>query len=448
MGGAQLHSEEARADVELPPEPELSPRPSASATAAPTATASASATRSFALPESRRSDRLGQDMLVLFPFLAANAHLDRIGHRNCGEECLGVLDLGVLVDLLRIALLDDLAEVHHGDPVTHRPDDGEVVGDEQVREPELLLQVLEQVEDLGLDRDVERRDGLVTHDQLRVQGQGAGDADALALPAGELVRVAIDEVGAEPDDVEQPLGGLAPRLPRPELVDDERLGDDVADGHPRIERGVRILEDDLELSADLAQLFAPEPRQLLTAETDRAGRRLQQLQDAVAGGRLAGPRLTHETERLPSADLERNVVDGLDVVDRLLDQDPLLDRKVLLQVLDDEQRLGVRARLRLRRFGLCGGGGDFGFAHDTATGSLTRSEAGWADRTQCPGRISRSSGGTVVQSSDPAYLQRGANRHASGGASRSGGRPGMEASRPFRASGSSSFGSAPSSASV
>src|SRR3954453_23824128 len=252
MGGAQLHSAEARADVELPPDPELSPSPRASATAAPTTTASASATRSFALPESRRSDRPVQDMLVVLAFLATNAHLGRVRHRNGGEECLRVLDLRVLVDRVRVALLADLPEVHHGDPIAHSPDDSEIVSDEQVRKPELLLQVLEQVEDLRLDRDVERRDGLVTHDQLRVQGECARDADALALPAGELVRVAIDEVGAEPDRVEQPLRGLAPRFPCPELVDDERLGNDVADRHPRIERRVGILEDDLELPADLA----------------------------------------------------------------------------------------------------------------------------------------------------------------------------------------------------
>src|SRR3954471_5578306 len=139
MGGAQLHSEEGCADVELSPEPELSPRPSASATAAPTGTASASATRSFALPESRRSDRLGPDMLLLLSFLATNAHFGPGRHRNGGEECLGVLDLRVLVDRVRVALLDDLPQVHHGDPIAHPPDDREIVGDEQVREPELLL---------------------------------------------------------------------------------------------------------------------------------------------------------------------------------------------------------------------------------------------------------------------------------------------------------------------
>jgi len=37
---------------------------------------------------------------------------------------------------------------------------------------ELGLQVLEQIDDLGLDRDVEGGHGLVTDDQLGIEGEG------------------------------------------------------------------------------------------------------------------------------------------------------------------------------------------------------------------------------------------------------------------------------------
>ena len=57
--------------------------------------------------------------------------------------------------------------------------------------PEPVLQVLEQVHDAGLDRHVERGDGLVEHEQRRVERERTGDADALALTARELVRVAV-----------------------------------------------------------------------------------------------------------------------------------------------------------------------------------------------------------------------------------------------------------------
>ena len=68
------------------------------------------------------------------------------------------------------------------------PDDGEVVGDDQVGEPEPLLEVGEQVEHLRLHRHVERRHRLVGDQQVRLEREGARDADALALTAGELVR--------------------------------------------------------------------------------------------------------------------------------------------------------------------------------------------------------------------------------------------------------------------
>ena len=44
--------------------------------------------------------------------------------------------------------------------------------------------------------------------KLGLHGQRAGDADALALAAGELVRVAVGEVRVEADDAQQLLDAL------------------------------------------------------------------------------------------------------------------------------------------------------------------------------------------------------------------------------------------------
>ena len=93
-------------------------------------------------------------------------------------------------------------------------DDGEVVGDEQIGEAELLLQIHQQVDDLRLHRNVERRHRLVADDQLRVERQRAGDADALALPAGEFVRIAVERLGPQPDLAEQRLDALVERAAR------------------------------------------------------------------------------------------------------------------------------------------------------------------------------------------------------------------------------------------
>ena len=62
--------------------------------------------------------------------------------------------------------LDDLAGVDDREPVAHPPHHLEVVGDEQVGEAAFALVLEQQVEDLRLHRDVERRGRLVADDQL------------------------------------------------------------------------------------------------------------------------------------------------------------------------------------------------------------------------------------------------------------------------------------------
>ena len=156
-------------------------------------------------------------------------------------------------ELRRRRELDDLPEVHDRDPVGDVADHGEVVGDEQVRQAELLLELDEQVQHLRLDRDVERGDRLVRDDELRLQHERARDADALPLAAAELVRVAVQRVGAEADaleHVDDAVGALGARR----AVDREALADELADPHARVERADRVLEDDLHVAALRLQL--------------------------------------------------------------------------------------------------------------------------------------------------------------------------------------------------
>ena len=88
--------------------------------------------------------------------------------------------------------LDDLAVLHHADPVGDLAHDAEIVGDEQHRHAEAGLQVLQQRQDLRLHGDVERGGRLVGDQQVRLVGERHRDHDALALPAGELVRIACE----------------------------------------------------------------------------------------------------------------------------------------------------------------------------------------------------------------------------------------------------------------
>ena len=109
----------------------------------------------------------------------------------------------------------------------------------------LALQVDQQIDHLRLDRDVERRDRLVAHDQARPERQRPRDADALPLSAGELMRIVLHLVGPQADLREQFGDPFLLRAAGGEPVHAERLADDVARGHARVERGERILEYDL-----------------------------------------------------------------------------------------------------------------------------------------------------------------------------------------------------------
>ena len=99
------------------------------------------------------------------------------------------------------AEFDDFSEIHHHDALADVFDYGEVVRDEQVGDAALFLQVLEQVDDLGLDADIQSADGFVANDEFGFDGERARDADALTLAAAEFVRVTLRVFGSRPTEV-------------------------------------------------------------------------------------------------------------------------------------------------------------------------------------------------------------------------------------------------------
>src|SRR5437868_4616931 len=107
------------------------------------------------------------------------------------EQRLGIGMLRVGKHVGCRALLDDDALLHHREAVADLGCDAQVVGDEEHREIELLSDLVQQLEHLGLHRDVERRHRLIADQQHGLHRQCARDANALALPAGELVRIAL-----------------------------------------------------------------------------------------------------------------------------------------------------------------------------------------------------------------------------------------------------------------
>ena len=218
--------------------------------------------------------------------------------------------------LKAVGQLHQLAQIHNADAVGNVLDNAQVVGDEQVGQPHLLLQVLKHVDDLRLDRNIQRRDRLVTDDELGVHSQGAGDADALALTAGELVRVAVGVLTVQADALEQGDDLVMALLSvGAQVVDIDALADDVADGHAGGQVGV--LEHDLHTAAVgqhiNGDLFLFVKQDLAVVDDGAVGRLIQAQQGAARRG-LAAAGLTDQAQRLALADGKAHIVHGLNVL--------------------------------------------------------------------------------------------------------------------------------------
>ena len=74
--------------------------------------------------------------------------------------------------------------------------------DEREREVHFARQLLEQAEHLRLRGHVEARDDLVSKHEIRLEHHGARNADALALAAGKLERIAVDRRRRQSDAIQ------------------------------------------------------------------------------------------------------------------------------------------------------------------------------------------------------------------------------------------------------
>jgi hypothetical protein len=88
--------------------------------------------------------------------------------------------------------LDDLSRVHHCHPVGHACDDAKIVGDEEQGHAALGLQARQQIEDLRLDRYVERGRRLIGNQYLGIDGERPGDHRALLEAARKLERILLE----------------------------------------------------------------------------------------------------------------------------------------------------------------------------------------------------------------------------------------------------------------
>src|SRR4051794_6932643 len=247
-----------------------------------------------------------------------------------------------LEQILRPALFDDPAQIHHRDLVAEIVDDGQVVADQDVTEAELLLEVLHQVQDLRLHGDVERGDRLVGDDQLRLGDQRARNSDALALAAGEFVRIFL-RIGIAQAHLPQHRGdaGTKRRAINP-LQHGQRFGDDTRDGLAWVERSVGILEHHLEIAAGAAQLVGGDAVEVAAEQRDLPRCRPLQRHHHPRECRLPGAGFADDAEALAGVDPHADAVERAHLP-RRAEHAFARQRVALLEVLHVEKRRRAHA---------------------------------------------------------------------------------------------------------
>ena len=174
--------------------------------------------------------------------------------------------------------------------------------------PVSLLQLAHQVEDLRLDRDVERGGRLVGDQQLRARRRApsrSSRAAACRPRAGAgTARRGAPAPGCAPGAASRPRAASRRRATSPRCST-SALGDLAADRQHRVERGHRLLEDHRDLvAAHLAHLRLGEREQVAAVEQIRARRPMRPGGEAIRRRiesevtLLPQPRLADDRERL------------------------------------------------------------------------------------------------------------------------------------------------------
>jgi hypothetical protein len=263
--------------------------------------------------------------------------LARNPRRIAFQQRAGIGMAGIVEDLAHIAGLHHLARIHHHHLVAQFRDQPQIVGDDDHGRLQFALQFAQQMDDLRLHGDVERRRRLVRQQQRRVHQKRHRDAGALAHAAGEMVRILVDARGRIGDadaahHLDRELAFLRRVQVAPAVEDVQHL---PAVCQHRNLRGHRVLEDDRDLLApDRAALRFRERQDVLRAEADRAALHLrivgEQPEDRPEHRALARSAFADDAEDTVARHREADLTQRLDASARR----PEIER----QIADVEQR--------------------------------------------------------------------------------------------------------------
>src|SRR4051812_15448578 len=219
---------------------------------------------------------------------------------------------------VRFGALDDLACIHHRDLIGALRDDAEIVRDQQHGHAEAIFQLADQIKNLRLDGDIERRRRLIGHQEARIAAQRHRDHHPLPHSAGHLVRVVAHPPLRlrdlhQPEHLDRPVARFTGAHA---LMQTHGFANLFADGEYRIERGHRLLEDHGYLvAADPTHLFVARCGEVVPPVDDLAADNPpnaagEEPHDRERRDALAAAGFANQPHRRPVLYVEGHTIDG------------------------------------------------------------------------------------------------------------------------------------------
>ena len=240
--------------------------------------------------------------------VGARANLSELLQSRYGiEELARIGVLGIGQGLVFRYRFDDPAAQHNDDAWRDEIHKLQIVPYEDDGKAQLLLQVQQQVDNLRLDRDIERADRLIRDQDLRFGGQGARDANPLALSSGKCRRVGRSRGRGQADLAQQFSYPCGYATARRQAVKPDDLRECIADAHPGIEGSIWVLEDGLDVAPPPSELGSGQLGEILALEDHAPGIGTVEQGDAPCQGGFARAAFTDDADDFGAIESQRGI---------------------------------------------------------------------------------------------------------------------------------------------
>ena len=236
---------------------------------------------------------------------------------KCRQQGGGIGVMRIGEEVAHRALFDFLAGILHADAFRRFGDDTHGMGNQHQGHAGFTLKLEKEVENLRLDRDIERSGRFIGNEELGIAGNRHGNHDALVHAPRKLMRIGGETAlrRRNADQRQEFDGAPAPGGLIHVEMGFQRFHQLKADGEARIEARHRLLEDHGEvLAGDGAALARRHGQEVTTVEGHLFGRHFrspgQKPHDGQHGNRLARAGFADYCQDFALVDRKRHPIDG------------------------------------------------------------------------------------------------------------------------------------------